>query len=178
MESIKIKDKEFSLSIPAEQINRAVCNIAEKINKEYNGKDPVFLVILNGAFMFAADLFKELTIQCEVSFVKLASYAGIKTTEVVKTIIGLNEDIRGKSIIIVEDIVDTGNTIEDITESLNKLGPDEVKICTMLFKPGAYRKNIKIDYIGVEIPNDFIVGHGLDYDGFGRNLTDIYKIVE
>jgi hypoxanthine phosphoribosyltransferase len=178
MESIKIKDKLFKLSITAEQINSAVRDIATKINEEYEGKDPVFLVILNGAFMFASDLFKELNIQCEVSFVKLASYAGIKSTEVVKTIIGLNEDIRGKSIIIVEDIVDTGNTIEDITDSLAKLGPENVKICTMLFKPGAYKKNIKIDYVGVEIPNDFIVGHGLDYDGFGRNLTDIYKIVE
>jgi hypoxanthine phosphoribosyltransferase len=178
MESIKIKDKLFKLSITAEQINSAVRDIATKINNEYEGKDPVFLVILNGAFMFASDLFKELNIQCEVSFVKLASYAGIKSTEVVKTIIGLNEDIRGKSIIIVEDIVDTGNTIEDITESLKKLCPEDVKICTMLFKPEAYKKKIKIDYIGVEIPNDFIVGHGLDYDGFGRNLTDIYKIVE
>jgi len=123
METIKIKDKEFSLSISAEKIHRAVRDIATKINVEYEGKDPVFLVILNGAFMFASDLFKELTIQCEVSFVKLASYAGIKSTEVVKTIIGLNEDIRGKSIIVVEDIVDTGNTIEDITESLKKLCP-------------------------------------------------------
>ena len=177
MKTVKIKDKEFSVSIAADEIHEAVCNVAQKINKDMDGKTPLFLAILNGSFMFASDLFKQLTIQCEISFVKLSSYQGTTSTENVKTIIGLTDDIKGKTVIIVEDIVDTGYTIQDIIDNLKKFDPAEIRICTMLFKPNAYKKNINIDYVGIEIPNDFIVGYGLDYDGLGRNLADIYKIV-
>jgi hypoxanthine phosphoribosyltransferase len=177
MKTVKIKDKEFSLSINADEIHDAVSKVAQKLNRDMDGKTPLFLAILNGSFMFASDLFKQLTIPCEISFVKLSSYQGTSSTENVKTIIGMTEDIKGKTVVIVEDIVDTGFTIEDIIDNLKKYNPAEIRICTMLFKPNAYKKNIKIDYIGIEIPNDFIVGYGLDYDGLGRNLADIYKIV-
>ncbi|NTW32407.1 MAG: hypoxanthine phosphoribosyltransferase [Bacteroidetes bacterium] len=179
MKTVKIKDKEFSLSIKADDINTAVSKIAKKINKDYKDKNPVFLVILNGSFMFASDLFKKLDIQCEISFLKVASYhGGTTTTGKVKTLIGLTEDIKDRSVIIVEDIVDTGHTINELFEILIPQNPSEIKICTLLFKPDAYKGKIILDYIGFEIPNDFIVGYGLDYDGFGRNLGDIYKIIE
>jgi hypoxanthine phosphoribosyltransferase len=177
MKTVKILDKEFSLSIKEEDILKAVDVMAEKLNSDMAGKNPLFIVILNGAFMIASDLFKRLTIPCEISFVKLSSYEGTQTTANVKTLIGLNDEIKGRNIIILEDIVDTGHTVEDILESLKPLAPADVKFATMLFKPNAYLKNIPIDYIGIEIPNDFIVGYGLDYDGYGRNLADIYKIV-
>jgi len=177
METIKIKDKEFSLSISGFEIEMAVSRVAEKLNHDLEGKDPLFLVILNGSFMFASDLFKLLTIPCEITFVKLASYRGTSSTQDVKTMIGLSEEIKGRTVVVVEDIVDTGHTIEYLMESLEKQLAADIKICTFLFKPHAYLKNIKLDYVGMEIPNDFIVGYGLDYDGFGRNLADIYKIV-
>jgi len=177
MKTVKIKDKEFSLSINADELHEAVSKVAHKINNDMEGKMPLFIAILNGSFMFASDLFKQLTIPCEISFVKLSSYQGTISTENVKKIIGLNDDIAGKTVIIVEDIVDTGFTITDIINDLKKYNPAEIKICTMLFKPDAYKKNIKLDYVGMEIPNDFIVGYGLDYDGLGRNLPDIYKII-
>lgn len=177
MQTVKIKDKEFSLSIKASDIHNAVCSVAEKIDKDLDGKSPLFIVVLNGAFMFASDLFKQLKLECEISFIKLSSYQGTQTTENVKTLIGLSDDINGRTVVIVEDIVDTGNTIEDIIDSLKEKGAAEIKICTFLFKPEAYRKNIKLDYVAIEIPNDFIVGYGLDYDGFGRNLADVYKII-
>ncbi|MFH0867324.1 MAG: hypoxanthine phosphoribosyltransferase [Bacteroidota bacterium] len=178
MKKVKILDKEFALSIKEEEILKAVDMMAEKINREMNGKNPVFIVILNGAFMFASDLFKKLNIPCEISFVKLSSYIGTKTSENVKTLIGLSDDIKGRNIIVLEDIVDSGHTVEDILESLKRLAPADVKIATLLFKPNAYLKKIDLDYVGIEIPNDFIVGYGLDYDGYGRNLADIYKIID
>jgi hypoxanthine phosphoribosyltransferase len=177
MKTVKILDKEFSISIHDRDIQKAIDAMAEKINNEMDGKSPLFIVILNGAFMFASDLFKRLTIPCEISFVKLSSYQGTQTTENVKTLIGLNDDISGRNVIVLEDIVDTGHTVEDILNSLKPLRPASVKIATMLFKPKAYLKKIPIDYVGIEIPNDFIVGYGLDYDGYGRNLADIYKII-
>ena len=177
MKTVKIKDKEFSLSITSDDIQKSVNRVAAQINNDLQGKDPIFLVILNGSFMFASDLFKQLTIPCEISFMKVASYQGTTSTEKVKTLIGLTENLKGRTVVIVEDIVDTGHTIDDITRGLKTQDPADVRICTFLFKPNAYTKNIKIDYVGVEIPNDFIVGYGLDYDGFGRNLPDIYKII-
>ncbi len=177
MKTVKIKDKEFALSITSDKIQKAVCNIARKINTDLAGKDPLFLVVLNGSFMFASDLFKQLTIPCEMSFIKVTSYQGTSSTEEVKMLIGLSENIKGRTIVIIEDIVDTGHTIEDIKNSLKLKDPAEIYICTCLFKPKAYLKSIKLDYVGIEIPNDFIIGYGLDYDGFGRNYADIYKIV-
>ncbi len=177
MKTVKIKDKEFAISIKEEDILKAVDVIAEKINIDMKGKNPLFIVILNGSFMFASDLLKRLIIPCEISFMKLSSYKGMLTTENVKTLIGINDEIKGRNIIVLEDIVDTGHTVEDIVESLKPHAPADVKIATLLFKPKAYLKKINLDYVGIEIPNDFIVGYGLDYDGYGRNLADIYKIV-
>ncbi len=177
MQKITLKDKTFELSIPYASILEAIESIAQKINTDFAGKEPLFLVILNGSFMFSADLLKKITVNCQVSFVKLASYEGIQTTHTVKKLIGLNEEIRGRSVIILEDIIDTGITMEKLLEEIGSFKPAEVSIATLLFKPAAMTKDIPIDYVGIEIPNDFIVGYGLDYDGLGRNLKDIYKIV-
>jgi hypoxanthine phosphoribosyltransferase len=175
---IKVIDKEFEIFIPFKEIDAAIQGVADRINKDYKNKKPLFVVILNGAFMFAADLFKKLTIECEVSFVKLSSYQGTKTTEKVKKIIGLNESIQGRQIIIVEDIIDTGITMEHLLKELEAMKPHDIRLATLLFKPEAFRKDFKIHYIGMDIPNDFILGYGLDYDGFARNLPDIYKLIK
>jgi len=175
--NIKILDKEFSIFISAAEIESAVDKVAQRINTDMEGKNPLFLVILNGAFMFAADLFKKITIPCEMSFVKLSSYSGTSSTQNVKKLIGLNEELRGRSVIIVEDIIDTGFTMEKLIADINKLQPEEVRLATCLFKPNAFQKEFPIDYVGIEIPDDFIVGYGLDYDGYGRNYPEIYKIV-
>ena len=176
MGTLKIKDKEFSIFITAGDIQKTVSGIAAKLVRDLDGKNPLFLVVLNGSFMFASDLFKLCNILCDISFVKLSSYRGTGTTGNVKTLIGLSENIKGRTVVIIEDIVDTGHTIGNIVEHLKRQNPAEIKICTMLFKPDAYKMNIKLDYVGMEIPNDFVVGYGLDYDGFGRNYGDIYKI--
>jgi hypoxanthine phosphoribosyltransferase len=175
MQQIRIHDKTFELSILHEEIKAAIRRVAMRINKDLQGKTPVFVCILNGSFMFAADLLKEITLPCEVSFVKMASYHGVKSTGTIKQLIGFNENLKGRTIIIVEDIVDSGNTMAEIMQRLNELGVEEIKIATLLLKPDAYHKDIKLDYVGLSIPNDFIVGYGLDYDGHGRNLKDIYK---
>jgi hypoxanthine phosphoribosyltransferase len=177
MQKITLKDKTFELSIPYAKILEAIEAIAQKINIDFAGKEPLFLVILNGSFMFSADLMKKISVDCQVSFVKLASYAGTQTTHTVKKLIGLNEEIKGRSVIILEDIIDTGITMENLLEEIGFFKPDSISIATLLFKPKAMTKDIAIDYVGIEIPNDFIVGYGLDYDGLGRNLKDIYKIV-
>ena len=176
--TINVIDKKFEIFIPNDKINLAIQKVADQINIDYKNKKPLFVVILNGAFMFAADLMKKLDIECEVSFVKLSSYEGTKSTEKVKKIIGLNESIAGRHIIIVEDIIDTGITMEHLLEELGALNPHSIKISTLLFKPDAFRKEYKIDYVGLDIPNDFILGYGLDYDGFARNLPDIYKLIK
>jgi len=177
MDKIKVKDKEFAIFIDSERILSAVENVAQRINADYKDKNPLFLVVLNGAFMFASDLFKKLTIDCEISFVKLSSYSGTTSTEHVKHLIGINQDLKGRNIVVVEDIVDTGITIEHMLNELEKLEPADVKIASLLLKPEKYKKSHIIDYVAIEIPNDFIVGYGLDYDGFARNLPDIYKII-
>lgn len=174
---VQVKDLFFNPFIPKEQITLQVKKIAMAINEDYQDKVPLFLGILNGAFIFAADLIREITIPCQISFVKLASYSGIRTTEKVKELIGINEDLTGRHIIIVEDIVDSGISMEMLLQVLSKYEPASVKIACFFFKPDAFVKQFSIDYLGMEIPNDFIVGYGLDYDGYGRNLPDIYKIV-
>jgi hypoxanthine phosphoribosyltransferase len=148
------------------------------MNKDLVGKSPVFLGILNGCFMFASDLFKNIKIECSISFLKLASYSGTSSTGNINQLIGLNESIEGKTVVILEDIVDTGITLEHLINELKKYKPKEIKIACLLFKPEAYKKSIKIDYCGIEIPNKFIIGYGLDYNGFGRNLKHIYQIKE
>lgn len=175
---VKIKDKTFERYISAEDIERAVNFIGDRMNADFAGKKPLLLSVLNGSFLFAADLMKTLTIDCEISFVKLASYEGTQTTGNVRTLIGFNEDIENRTVVILEDIVDTGNTLEHMITQLAQYKPLEVKVATLLFKPDAYKKDVKIDYIGFEVPNEFVVGYGLDYDGLGRNLRDIYKLKE
>jgi hypoxanthine phosphoribosyltransferase len=178
MKTIQVRDKTFSLFIQTDEINAAVEQIAAQVNREMKGKNPLFLVILNGAFIFASDLLKKISIPCEVSFVKLSSYIGTKSTSVVRELIGLDQVPEDRTVVILEDIIDTGITMGVTTEKLKKLGANEVRIATLLFKPDAFKMNFEIDYIGIKIPNDFIVGYGLDYDGYGRNYPEIYKIVE
>ncbi len=178
MKNIKIHDKHFEPFIVYEEIDKATSKVASSINTDLKGQTPIFLVILNGSFMFAGDLLKKIELPCEVSFVKLASYAGTKSTETIRQLIGFDEDIAGRTIIIVEDIIDSGFTMENVLGQLDRMGAGDVRIATLLFKPDAFKKSYKIDYIGIEIPNDFIVGYGLDYDSQGRNLKDIYKITE
>lgn len=178
MKEVQLKDKKFRIDLAEADILTQVKRVASEINQEMKGKKPLFLVVLNGAFMFASDLMKNINIDCEISFVKLASYQGTQSTEKVKELIGLNENLAGRNIIVVEDIVDTGITMEGIIKDLHKKKVADVRVATLLFKPEAFQKDFKIDYIGIEIPNDFIVGYGLDYDGLGRNLQDIYKIID
>jgi hypoxanthine phosphoribosyltransferase len=177
MQEITLKDKSFRIDISEATILTEVRRVASEINRDLKGKKPLFLVVLNGAFMFASDLMKNIEIDCEISFVKLSSYQGTQSSQKVKELIGLNEDVKGRTIVIVEDIVDTGITMEGILLDLKKMGAAETLVATLLFKPNAFQKDYKVSYIGMEIPNDFIVGYGLDYDGLGRNFKDIYKII-
>jgi hypoxanthine phosphoribosyltransferase len=173
---ITIKDKQFKPYISQEQISDAVKKIAGSINKELQNELPLFLVVLNGSFMFAADLLKEVTIPCEISFIKVASYHGTSSTGAVTELIGLSEDLSGRTVVIVEDIVDTGITLEKLMTVLSRKNVKQIKIATALLKPDSYKKEFKIDYPGINIPNDFVVGYGLDYDGFGRNLKEIFVL--
>lgn len=173
-EVITIKGKQFKPYISQRQISEAVKNVSSLINAELKNEQPVFLVVLNGAFMFASDLLKEINIPCEVSFIKVASYAGVSSSGTVNQLIGLSEDVKQRTVVIVEDIIDTGLTIEKLIGALDEKNVKQIKIVTALMKPGSYRKNYKIDYIGFEIQNDFVVGYGMDYEGFGRNLKEIY----
>lgn len=171
---ITIKDKQFKPYIGAQKIQEAVKNIAKKINADLNNDFPIFLVVLNGSFMFAADLLREVTIPCEISFIKLSSYSGTSSSGTVTELIGLNENLNGRTVVIVEDIVDSGNTLEKLMNSLGNT--KQIKIAAALFKPEAYKKEHKIDYVGLTIKNEFVIGYGLDYDGQGRNLKDIYTL--
>ena len=177
MDSIQIKDKQFTLSIPECEILTAVKKVAFQINSDLKGTNPLFICVLNGAFMFASDLMKEIDFPCEITFIKLSSYEGLYTSGSVKEIIGLNESVVGRNVVVVEDIVDTGITMERILESLMAKGAKDIHVATFLQKPDALQRNIKIDYIAMKIPNDVIVGYGLDYDGYGRNLKNIYTVV-
>ncbi|RLD76876.1 MAG: hypoxanthine phosphoribosyltransferase [Bacteroidetes bacterium] len=178
MKKVKVRDKEFSLFLTAEDIDKAVEQVAEMINIDMEGRDPLFLCVLNGAFIFASDLLKKVEVNCEISFVKLSSYVGTKTTNTVRELIGLDQVLTNRTVVVIEDIIDTGITMDYTLAKLRKLGASDVRIATLLFKPEAFRKNYPIDYVGIVIPNEFIVGYGLDYDGHGRNLPDIYKIIE
>lgn len=173
---ITIKDKQFELFIEQEVIELAIKRIAQQINADLKDKNPIFLAVLNGSFMFAGELMKEVNIPSEITFVRLASYRGTTTTENVQEVLGLNEGIEGRNVVIVEDIVDSGHTMTSLLKELGNHKPASIKIATLLFKPAALVKKLDLDYVALEIPNDFIVGYGLDYDGYGRNLKDIYKI--
>lgn len=174
---IQLKELKFEVMIPEAEINAAVEAVAAKINSDYaTTQTPIFLGVLNGSFMFMSDLMKKIEFNSELSFVKLASYEGTQTTGAVKSLLGINESVEGRHLIIVEDIVDSGNSIEHLMAALEPMKPASVKICTLFFKPNAYKKQIPIDYVAMEIGNEFIVGYGLDYDQLGRNLKDIYVI--
>lgn len=178
MATVKILDKDFELFIPYEKIRSVIERIADEMNENLEGKNPLFLCILNGSFMFAAEIFKRITLlDAEITFVKLSSYQGTSTTGQIKELIGLNEDLTGRTVVILEDIVDTGITIAKTIGQIQSMNPAEIQVATLLLKPDALQKEVYLDYVGFEIPNDFIVGYGLDYAGRGRNLIDIYKVV-
>ncbi len=174
----KLKDKSFKRFIRNNDIQAKVLELSTRINTELAGKKPLFVVVLNGAFIFASDLLKRVTIDCEIAFVKLSSYQGIQSSGVVQQIIGLDLDIKGRTIVVIEDIVDTGLTLDRFHKTLTEMEPAKVMIATCLLKPDAFKMKFPIDYVCFSIPNEFVVGYGLDYDGLGRNSSDIYKIVE
>lgn len=177
MSVIKVHDKSFETYLDEESISQRVKDIASQINKDYEGKRPLFIAILNGSFIFAADLFRQLTIEADLCFIKLASYKGMKSSGKVVTSIGLEEDLFGKDVIIVEDIVDTGKTLHNFLPKLMHQQPKSLRIAALLHKSEATEYPLKLDYIGFDIPNKFVVGYGLDYDGLGRNLKEIYQLV-
>ena len=177
MPTLKVHDKEFIPYIAAAQIEEQVNRVAAEINKDYENKKPLFIAILNGAFIFAADLFKKINLEAEICFIKLASYKGVKSTGKVITAIGLDVELYGRDVIIVEDIVDTGKTLSEFLPQLEHHHPSSLKIASLLHKPAAMVHPIKIDYLGFTIPNKFVLGYGLDYDGLGRNIKEIYQLV-
>lgn len=176
MPTIQLHDKSFEIYLPEEQIQEKIRGIADQLNRDYKNKRPLFIAILNGSFMFAADLFKYLTIDAEVCFIKLASYRGMKSSGHVITAIGLDVDLYDRDVVILEDIVDTGKTLNEFLPKLDHQQPKSLKIAALLHKPDATQFELKIDYLGFSIPNKFVVGYGLDYDGLGRNLKDIYQL--
>lgn len=176
METVKVLNKTFKQSISYDEIQQKIAQIAEQMNKDFKNQDVIFLGILNGAFMFAADLFKMINFQAQITFLKVASYQGTSSSGNVKRLIGINENIENKTVIILEDIIDSGITVDYIIKQLKGYEPKEIKIATLLLKPEAFIKNFNIDYVAFKIPNKFIVGYGLDYDGYGRNLKNIYTL--
>lgn len=175
---IQVLDKKFKPYITAQQIQEQVNKLARQLNEDYAGKKPLFIAILNGSFMFASDLFKELTIEAEICFIKLASYKGTKSTGNVITSIGLDMPLTGRHVVIIEDIVDTGKTLHEFLPQLENQQPATLKIAALLHKPEALLHPLTIDYIGFNVPNKFLLGFGLDYDGLGRNLKEIYQLDE
>ncbi len=179
MERIKLHDKYFKPFISNEKISAAIGEMAFRLNNDYKGKEaPLFLAVLNGSFMFAAHLLEKLDFTCEISFIKLSSYCGTSSTGNIKEVLGLVSSVKGREVIVIEDIVDTGNTVVELHDLLMEKGASAVKICTLLLKPDAYKKDLKIDYTAISIPNDFIVGFGLDYNELGRQYRDIYVLDE
>lgn len=177
MSKIKVHNKEFVPYLTSSEIDVQVQRVADEINRDYANKSPIFVAILNGAFIFAADLFKKITIEAEICFIKLASYKGVKSTGKVITAIGLDTDLYGRDVIILEDIVDTGKTLFQFLPQLEHQNPASLKVASLLHKPDATVHHINIDYLGFTIPNKFVVGYGLDYDGLGRNIKEIYQLV-
>jgi len=178
MDKITIVNKEFRLLVTSAKIRESVNRMADQMNKDLNGRSVIFLGILNGAFMFVSDLIRRIEFECQISFLKLATYEGSSSSGSIKRLIGLDEDISDKTVVILEDIIDTGFTIDNIVKQLKGYGPADIKIAALLFKPGSFDKNRKPDYIGIEIPDNFVAGYGLDYRGYGRNLKDIYVMTE
>jgi hypoxanthine phosphoribosyltransferase len=178
MNTVTIKDKTFAPTMPEADIKQRVKELAQQISHDMEDKNPLFLAVLNGAFIFAADLMREMTIPCEISFVKLASYQGTTSTGKIKEVIGINENLSGRTVIILEDIVETGQTIKRMMESLGTRNPASIHVCTLFFKPERLQEDLTLDYVAFRIPNDFILGYGLDYDQQGRGLKDLYTLVK
>lgn len=178
MDKITVRDRQFTVSIPEEKIKARVAEVAAQISHDLEGKKPLFLAVLNGSFVFAADLMRGINTPCEISFVRMASYEGTSSTGAVKQLIGLKEDIKDRTVVIIEDIIDSGLTMEHLLHLLAEKQPREVRIAALLVKPGNLQVKLDIPYCCFEIPNDFIVGYGLDYDGEGRNLPCIYTVTE
>jgi hypoxanthine phosphoribosyltransferase len=178
METLKLHDKYFKKFIAYEEIDKALEKIATQINENHAYTMPLFVSVLNGSFMFTADLLKKIHISCEVTFLKLSSYQDTQSTGNVETLIGLNQDLKNRTVIVLEDIIDTGITLVKIYEQLHLLGVKEIEVASLLLKTEVYKKDIKVNYVGFEVENDFLVGYGLDYNQRGRNLKDIYKIIE
>lgn len=176
MDSVIVKDKTFRPFIPVEEIEKRVAEIGQQISRDLEGKNPLFLAILNGSYVFAADLLRHITTPCEISFVRVSSYSGMQSTGKLTEVIGLKENIEGRTLVIVEDIIDSGFTMEGLVKTLKAKNPADLRICTLLTKPGNMKVKLDIPYCAFEIPNDFIVGYGLDYDGYGRNLPSIYVV--
>lgn len=176
-EKVTLLDKTFVKYIPSSEIDAAIAKVAAEINEDYKNDDPILLITLNGAIVFAVDLMKYLDISCRISCVKVSSYCGTESTGKINSLIGLNEDVRGKRILILEDIVDTGCTYVHLHKILSEAGAKDIRIATMTMKPDAYKGTLPVHYVGLRIPNKFVVGRGLDYDGYGRNLNDIYQVV-
>lgn len=177
MKKVQILDKKFALSIPEKKIQEAIKTISEQINTDFKNRNPLFVSILNGSFMFASDLIKQITIPSEITFIKVASYTNTQSTGVVTELLGLDHDVKNRPVIIVEDIVDSGLTMQKIIEQLRSHGAEELYVATLLLKPDALRFKVPLDYVALRIPNEFIVGYGLDYNGYGRNLRDIYTLM-
>lgn len=175
---IQLHDKHFVPFILGEEIEFAITNMAKQMDDDFFDDVPVFVGVLNGSFMVLSDLMKQYRGMCEVSFVKMTSYEGTQSTNAVKQLIGINQNLEGRTVVIVEDIVDTGNTVEQLKAIFKEQKVKHLKIATLFLKPDVYKKDIKLDYVGIRIPNKFIVGYGLDYDGLGRNLKDIYQLAE
>jgi hypoxanthine phosphoribosyltransferase len=178
MDLVTVKDKQFALSLSEERIRQRVAETAAQISEELSGKNPIFLAVLNGSFVFAADLMRGITTPCEVNFVRFSSYDGMNSTGTVKELLGLNQSLKGRAVVVVEDIIDSGLTMQELLVYLQKFEPAELKVASLLVKPGNLQVKLNVDYTCFEIPNDFIVGYGLDYDGYGRNLPAIYTVVE
>ncbi len=178
MSVVQIKDKKFELYIPGKEIQRSVRATADKITKDLHTKNPLFICVLNGAFFFMSDLMKVIDFPCEIAFIRLKSYSGTNSSGDVKEILGLSEDLKGRNVVIVEDIIDTGNTLQYLCGYLRSFSPDSLSVATFLKKHTHTEVNIRTDYVAMEIPDYFVVGYGLDYDGYGRNLNDLYKIKE
>jgi hypoxanthine phosphoribosyltransferase len=175
--TVTLKDKDFKPFMTASEIAEINKALGDKINKDFEGKEVLFLAILNGSFMFAADLMRNITVKNTISFVKVASYEGMSSSGTVKKLIGLMDSLENRHVVIIEDIIDTGNTLDKLLPTLEAENPASLSLCSLLFKPEAFKASFDIQYIGKSIPPKFIVGYGLDYDGYGRNLPDIYQLV-
>ena len=177
MKRIKVLDKEFELSISSKHIQLRINELADQISSDMKGSNPLFIGIMNGSFMFVSDLFKKLNFDAQITFLKLSSYQGTGSTNRIKQLVGLNQDIQGMDIVILEDIIDTGITLETIIRELNQYKPASIRTACLLFKPGENKKEVKPDYVGFKIDNKFVIGFGLDYNGYGRKYEDIYTLI-